>query len=254
MKRLIYYVFQNTVSLKKRNNPSKTRRTLISALTFFIVSPPLLGKEKVNPYHRDQCIAYTQKKLLVPGKKVKQVFFVPDEDIKVLLLGLIHMSKPRTKIRVAVYQLTDKDIVEALIEAHRRGVAIEVIVDKSCVSSRYEKITALRKLRIPVHVYGGKYYSIMHNKFFVFDNTLSGRSIVFTGSANATVGGTTRNEENVWIVENKKITDQYKKKFDTLKVKIGTMPKIQEERLTKKIYQSFMRELQSVINILGNCI
>lgn len=223
-------------------------------LTFFIVAPPLLSKEKVNPYHPDQCIPYTQKKLLVPGKKVKQVFFVPDEDVKVLLIGLIHMSKPRTKIRIAVYQLTDKDIVEALIEAHRRGVAIDVIVDKSCVSSRYEKITALRKLRIPVHVYGGKYYSIMHNKFFVFDNTLSGRSIVFTGSANATVGGTTRNEENVWIVENKKITDQYKKKFDTLKVKISAMPKIQEERLTQKVYQSFMRELKSVIHILGNCI
>jgi phosphatidylserine/phosphatidylglycerophosphate/cardiolipin synthase-like enzyme len=254
MKRLFYYVFQNTASPKKRLIRKKTRTTIISVLTFFIFSPPLLSKEKTNRYQQDQCIAYTQKKLIVPGKRVKQVFFVPDEDVKVLLIGLIHMSKPRTKIRIAVYQLTDKDIVEALIQAHHRNVAIEIIVDKSCTHSRYEKITALRKLRIPIHVYGGKYYSIMHNKFFVFDNTLSGRTIVFTGSANATIGGTTRNEENVWIVENKKITDQYKKKFDTLKVKISAMPKIQEERLTQRVYQSFMKELKSVIQILGNCL
>ncbi len=199
------------------------------------------------------CKNYTLKKLLVNGKKVKQVFFVPDEDVKVLLLGLIHMSKARTKIRIAVYQLTDKDIVNALILAHKRGVILEIITDQSCLYSRYEKITDLRRLGVPIHVYGGKYYSIMHNKFFVFENTLNGKSIVFTGSANATMGGTTRNEENVWIVENQKIIDQYKIKFDTLKKKISLMPrpKSPDIRLSRKLYTRMINKMNDVLALTG---
>lgn len=226
---------------------------LVSTLILSLFVRPVAAKEKVNPYEPATCIKYTQKKLLVYGKKVKQVFFVPDEDVKVLLLGLIHMSKSRTKIRIAVYQLTDKDIVEALVLAHKRGVILEIITDQSCVYNRYEKITTLRRLGIPIHVYGGKYYSIMHNKFFVFENTLGGKSIIFTGSANATLGGTTRNEENVWIVENQKIIDQYKLKFDTLKKKIALMPlpKSLEIKLSRKLYNRMVNKMNDMIALTG---
>lgn len=255
---MLYFIksLKKTKSSPKKRIIRKKKPSSLTLISTFVVSfffRPATAKEKVNPYEPRLCIQYTQKKLLTYSKKIKYVFFVPDEDVKILLLGLIHMSKPKSKIRIAIYQLTDKDIVEALIAAHKRGVILEIITDQSCIHSRYEKITQLRRLGIPVHVYGGKYYSIMHNKFFVFDNTIGGKAVLFTGSANATMGGTTRNEENVWIIENKKIIDQYKNKFDTLKKKIALMPapKSSEIRFSKKLYRHFVTTVNNLLSLTG---
>lgn len=211
------------------------------------------AKEKPNSYDPTFCKQYTYKKLIVPGKKVKKVFFVPDEDIKILILGLIHSTQPKTRLRIAVYQLTDKDIVDALILAHKRGVLIEIITDKSALYNRYERVSELRALGIPIHVYGGKYYSIMHNKFFVFEHTLGGKTIVVTGSANATIGGTTRNEENICIMENKMIVDQYRKKFDALKQQIALMPMPRTSsplQVPKTMYKRMLKTFDSLINVI----
>lgn len=254
----MWFTTQETVQNTKRPSKriirkKKSTAALITGLIMTCFSDATAIKEKINPYELSFCKEQAQKKLLTPGKKVKKIFFVPDEDVKILLLGLIHMSKAKTKIRIAVYQLTDKDIVDALIAAHKRGVSLEIIVDQSCLYNRYEKISALRRLNIPIHVYGGKYYSIMHNKFFIFENTLNNKSIVFTGSANATLGGTTRNEENVWIIENKKIIDQYTKKFDTLKQKISLMPfpKTKKLNIPQKIYKQMLQKINTIIGLLG---
>ena len=213
------------------------------------------GKPNYDPAF---CKQYTYKKLVAPGKEIKEIFFVPDEDIKVLFLGLIHSAQPKTRLRIAVYQLTDKDMVEALTLAHKRGVLIEIITDQSCLYSRYEKISELRALGIPIYVYGGKYYSIMHNKFFVFENTLGGKTIVVTGSANATIGGTTRNEENICIMENKTIVDQYRKKFDALKQEIALMPMPRASsppsslplKVPKTMYRRMVKTIDSLINVI----
>lgn len=183
---------------------------------FFLVST------QTNYDHHD-CKKYAKQRLVKLGNKVEGVLFVPDDPVKKVLLGLIYSE--RWYIKAAVYQLTDADLFDALIDAHHRGVKIEIITDKSCLASKHEKITELRSYGIPVYVYGQKYYSIMHNKFWVFGRNLCNKKIIWSGSANATLSGTTRNEENVLIDDRFDVVKLYDEKFDRLKKKITPMAK-----------------------------
>ena len=114
--------------------------TLLSALLlgsyFFLVST------KTN-YDQLDCKKYAQLRLVKLGNRVEGVFFVPDDPVKKILLGLIYSE--RWYIKAALYQLTDPDIFDALIDAHRRGVKVEIITDKSCLISKYGKNNRAKK-------------------------------------------------------------------------------------------------------------
>jgi mitochondrial cardiolipin hydrolase len=188
------------------------------SLTVFLLSSYLFLAATQTNYEVLECIKCAQERLVVSGR-IQGVLFVPDDPVKKILLGLIHAEKK--SIKAAVYQLTDPDLVDALIDAHKRGVNIEVITDKSCLMSKYEGITKLKRQKIPVYVYGEKFYSIMHNKFWVFGKNLYNKALVWSGSANATKYGTTRNEENVFVDDRSTVVMMYSQKFDRLKKKIG---------------------------------
>lgn len=194
--------------------------TLLSV--FLLGSYFFLVSTKTN-YDQLECKKYAKHRLVKSGNKVEGVFFVPDDPVKKILLGLIYTE--RWYIKAAVYQLTDPDLFDALIDAHRRGVKIEIITDKSCLASKHEKISELRSYEIPVYVYGEKFYSIMHNKFWVFGKNLCNKKIIWSGSANATISGTTRNEENVLVDDRADVVKLYDDKFDRLKKKISIMAK-----------------------------
>ena len=113
-----------------------------------------------------------------------------------------------------------------------------------------EKITELRNHDIPVYVYGEKFYSIMHNKFLVFGKNLGNKRIVWTGSANATISGTTRNEENVRVDDRFEIVKLYDEKFDRLKKKIGLVAKSNRKRASRSTQPSFLRYLYDLRSML----
>ncbi len=219
--------------------------TLLSVLLlgsyFFLVST------KTN-YDQLDCKKYAKQRLVKPGNKVEGVLFVPDDPVKKVLLGLIYSE--RWYIKAAVYQLTDPDLFDALIDAHRRGVKIEIITDKSCLASKHEKITELRSYDIPVYVYGEKYYSIMHNKFWVFGQNLCNKKIIWSGSANATISGTTRNEENVLIDDRYDVVKLYDEKFDRLKKKIALMAKPKDRKISRINQPFFLRYLYDARSVL----
>ncbi|MGB8467447.1 MAG: phospholipase D-like domain-containing protein [Candidatus Babeliales bacterium] len=144
---------------------------------------------------------------------ISTTLFVPDDPVKKVLLGLI--QNERKAIYSAQFRLTDKDIVLALCDAHRRGVQIKIVVDCSGIEERYEKISLLCKAGIPVHKYK-ELNSTMHNKFFVFFNNGNQGSLVWTGSANTTRTGLLNNQENVYISNEHAMIARYIKKFDQL--------------------------------------
>jgi phosphatidylserine/phosphatidylglycerophosphate/cardiolipin synthase-like enzyme len=187
---------------------------LLFASYFFLIST------KTN-YEALDCMKYA-KEQLIKGNRVEGVFFVPDDPVKKLLIGLIYFEKK--SIKAAVYQLTDPDIFNALLDARRRGVTVEIITDKSCLASKYEKVTKLRKHGAKVYVYG-KHFSLMHNKIWNFSVNILNKSLVMAGSANTTQGGLTRNEENVIVVDRREVVTAYREKFDRLKQKITTSMK-----------------------------
>lgn len=104
-----------------------------------------------------------------------------------------------------------------MINAHKRGVHIEVVADPAQFKDRYSKISLLQESGIPVYEYDPNYVTdmrsnIMHHKFSIF-----GISCVMTGSYNWTGAARDRNQENGVIIKNRNVAAKFEKQFERLK-------------------------------------
>jgi phosphatidylserine/phosphatidylglycerophosphate/cardiolipin synthase-like enzyme len=152
-----------------------------------------------------------------------EVFFSPNDDIETKLIDKIKLAKKR--VYAAIYMLTDKDVAQALVDAKKRGLDVQVITDISCFESRFGKMKLLEENGILVFVFKpngpkNKYQNeLMHNKFALIDN------IFCTGSYNWTISANKRNHENIMFVDDENTQQKeeemslqkYEKKFEELK-------------------------------------
>ncbi len=108
-----------------------------------------------------------------------------------VVLDAIRESKK--SIHLAAYSFTSKPIAQALVEAHKRGVEVRAVLDKSNAprkKQRYSGAQFLANMGVPTRI--NSRYAIMHNKFMVID----GRAVQ-TGSFNYTNAAAHNNAENV---------------------------------------------------------
>lgn len=122
-----------------------------------------------------------------------EVAFSPRAGATELVVKAI--SSAKISILVAAYSFTSKPIAQALVAAHRRGVDVQVIVDKSQKTERYTSATFLANMGVPTRV--DSQHKIMHNKFIVLD----GQSVE-TGSFNFTASAEKSNAENALVIWN----------------------------------------------------
>jgi phosphatidylserine/phosphatidylglycerophosphate/cardiolipin synthase-like enzyme len=122
-----------------------------------------------------------------------EVGFSPSGSAHELVIRAIQGA--RQSIRMAAYSFTSKDIARALVEAHREGVDVRVVLDDGQKSERYTGATFLANAGIPTRT--SSRYAIMHNKFLVID-----AKHVQTGSFNYTNSAQQRNAENVIVLWN----------------------------------------------------
>jgi len=141
------------------------------------------------------------------GESVK-VYFTPSGSPTAAIIGTL--DNARESVRVQAYSFTSGPIAAALKRAHDRGVAVRVILDKSQKSERYSSATFLTRAGIPVWIDGK--HAIAHNKVMIVDS-----SIVITGSFNFTRGAEERNAENLLIISDGRIANQYLANWETCK-------------------------------------
>ena len=91
---------------------------------------------------------------------------------------------------------------QALLKAHRRGIKVEVILDKSQKTQKYSSSTFLTNAGIPTYI--DAEHAIAHNKIILID-----RSVVITGSFNFTRAAEEKNAENLLIIRSKELTRLY---------------------------------------------
>jgi phosphatidylserine/phosphatidylglycerophosphate/cardiolipin synthase-like enzyme len=127
------------------------------------------------------------------GAATVEVDFSPDMGATDLVVKAIGES--RKTIRLAAYSFTSKPVAQALLNAHKRGVDVKVVVDKSQAKARYTSATFLANVGIPTRI--DYKYAIMHNKFIVIDDVN-----VETGSFNFTSAAEHKNAENVIVLRN----------------------------------------------------
>lgn len=149
-----------------------------------------------------------------------QAYFSPDDDICAQLISLIEHE--RKGIKAAVFVFTEPRIAQALLDAHKRGVPVEVITDPACLKEKSNQIAMLCNNGLCVRVYNAgmnkvKQASVMHHKFIIFDDNKDGASLLWTGSFNFTKSASRSNQENVLIIADQQSIDAYRKQFDRLK-------------------------------------
>ena len=129
-----------------------------------------------------------------------QLCFTPDEKCTPLILKEIALAKDT--IYVQAYGMSSPPIVESLIEAHKRGVKVNILLDKSNLNDSWSKMQELVDSGIEVNI--DKLPGIAHNKVIIID-----LQKVITGSFNFTRSADTRNAENVIVIDDKVIANSY---------------------------------------------
>ena len=129
-----------------------------------------------------------------------QVYFSPNGGCTNAIVGEI--SKAKTEILVQAYSFTSKEIAKALVDAHKRGVHTEIILDRSNRSQKYSAADFTFNMGIPTFI--DAEHPIAHNKIMVID-----KETVITGSFNFTKAAEEKNAENLLILKNKELAKHY---------------------------------------------
>jgi phosphatidylserine/phosphatidylglycerophosphate/cardiolipin synthase-like enzyme len=136
-----------------------------------------------------------------------EVAFSPSGGAEALVVKTIESAK--ASIRVAAYSFTSKPIATALLDAHKRGIDVRVVVDKSNATARYTAAAFLANQGVPVRV--DYRYAIMHDKFVVVDG-----DTVETGSFNFTSAAEKKNAENVIVLHDPAVAKRYAGEWERL--------------------------------------
>ena len=112
------------------------------------------------------------------------------------------IGNAKNQILIQAYSFTSKPIAKALLEAHKRGVKVEAIVDKSLRTANYSSATFLANSRVPTFIDDA--HDIAHNKIIIIDG-----QTVITGSFNFTKAAEEKNAENVLIIKSQELAKLY---------------------------------------------
>jgi phosphatidylserine/phosphatidylglycerophosphate/cardiolipin synthase-like enzyme len=157
---------------------------------------------------------------LVRDNRIKAAFFSPLDDVRSVLLYLIEQEQQ--SISVAMFAFTDRDLAKALVEAQKRGIRIELIADASSVYGKYNKLHELHQGNIKLFVYNPQHANTngagaMHNKFLLFGKNILDKQLVWTGSFNFTRSAHQNNQENILILDDLVLVEQFNQQFVHLK-------------------------------------
>lgn len=121
------------------------------------------------------------------------------------------INEENNSLDIAIYSLTHTGIVNAVIDAKKRGIKVRVVTDRDQASSS-EQSTLLRQLEAAgIPVKANHHKGLMHDKFTVFHHEM-----VATGSFNYTFSASNTNDENLLFIKNKTIADSYTAQFEAM--------------------------------------
>lgn len=147
------------------------------------------------------------------------VYFSSETDLSKKFIELIK-GEPK-KIRLVTEKLSDREVIRALIVAHKRGVSIEVIVDPVKVTAR-SPLSLLINEKIPVFVWQpdeafskaqkNKTKQRMHQVFCIFGSSLS-----WTGSYSFSLKKLVSHRENALVLRDEKVSTAFISEFEKMK-------------------------------------
>jgi phospholipase D len=163
------------------------------------------------------------------------------------------IQSAKTSIYMQAYSFTSKPIADALIHASRKGVKVAIIIDKTARQQKTKfMVQYLRQNGLPIWV--DYRPAIAHNKVIIID-----RQSIITGSFNFTNAAQYRNAENLLVVHDPALAEQYLlnwHKRQTL-AKSYAGKQTQDERsynLSTWLDKTFYRLLQQLLKAIARSL
>ena len=135
-----------------------------------------------------------------PDEPAWQVYFSPNHGATKAVVDALNSAK--TTVRVQAYSFTSAPIAKALVEAHDRGVNVQVILDRKETGSKYSSADFVAHAGIVTFIDG--MHAIAHNKVMIIDGVA-----VITGSFNFTTAAEQRNAENLLVIHDRPLAARY---------------------------------------------
>ena len=112
------------------------------------------------------------------------------------------LDAAKASVLVQAYSFTSAPIAKALVNAHKRGVKVQVVLDKSQRTEKYSSATFLVNMGIPTLI--DAQHAIAHNKIMIVDGVT-----VITGSFNFTKNAEENNAENLLVIRSPELAAKY---------------------------------------------
>jgi phosphatidylserine/phosphatidylglycerophosphate/cardiolipin synthase-like enzyme len=129
-----------------------------------------------------------------------QVYFSPEGGCTAAVVE--NLSHAKSNVWVQAYSFTSAPIAKALVDAKKRGVNVQVILDKSQRTEKYSSADFLRNEGVPTFI--DAKHAIAHNKIMVIDG-----ATVLTGSFNFTKAAESNNAENLLVIADAALASKY---------------------------------------------
>jgi phosphatidylserine/phosphatidylglycerophosphate/cardiolipin synthase-like enzyme len=117
------------------------------------------------------------------------------------------LSRARETVLVQAYTFTSAPIAKALVEAHKRGVRVEAILDKNQRGQQYSSADFVAHAGIPTLI--DAVHAIAHSKVMVIDG-----QVVITGSFNFTTAAERSNAENLLVIHDSALAVRYTENWE----------------------------------------
>ena len=130
-----------------------------------------------------------------PLAPIEGFYITPDNKVALNVLKQ-QLRSAQKSIRVAMFTFTHKELAQELVEAKKRGVKVEVLLDRQASQNAGSKVTALlRQEKVPLKISKGK--ELLHHKFCWIDG-----DTLINGSLNWTQSAFRQNEDCFMILGN----------------------------------------------------
>jgi phosphatidylserine/phosphatidylglycerophosphate/cardiolipin synthase-like enzyme len=149
------------------------------------------------------------------------VFFSPKGGCTEAVVA--NLEKATNSVLVQAYSFTSAPIAKALVDAEKRGVKVQVILDKSQRTENYSEADFLFHAGIPTWI--DAKHAIAHNKIMIIDS-----HIILTGSFNFTKAAENNNAENLLVIDDVELAKEYTANW---KIHFGHSDPYTDEKGTK---------------------
>ncbi len=134
------------------------------------------------------------------------VYFSPKGGCTDAIVDQLEAAK--STVEIQAYSFTSAPIAKAVLDAHKRGVKVRVVLDKSQRTEKYSSATFLCNGGVSTWI--DSQHSIAHNKIIIID-----RRTLITGSFNFSKAAENENAENLLIIQARPgLIEAYERNFE----------------------------------------